>query len=62
MSLFECMQIPVGFGMALAQNYDALNAFSALDPAARNAVIERSRNAVSNDEMRMIVDDLLRTH
>ena len=59
MSILNDREIPVGFGMALAQSIDALNAFSHLDEGARNRVLARTRNAQSKAEMQQIVDDLL---
>lgn len=59
MSILQDNEIPTGFAMALAQNLDALNAFSRLDENARGNVLARTRNAQSKAEMQRIVDDLL---
>lgn len=45
------LEIPLGFGMALAQNTLALERFSALPKERRNAIIEGSRNVHSKAEM-----------
>ena len=58
MSILDDMNIPVGFGMALAQDLNALNAFSALDAPARANVIARSRSARSKSEMQRLVREL----
>ncbi len=41
MSILQDNEIPTGFAMALAQNLDALNAFSRLDENARGNVLAR---------------------
>ena len=53
---FEGM--PLGFGMALAQNAKALEAFAALPEAERQAFIENARRASSKAEMRKYVDEI----
>lgn len=58
MSILDDKEIPVGLGMALAQNLDALNAFSALDAAAKNELIARSKKASSRADMQQLVDSL----
>ncbi len=49
---------PLGFGMALAQNIPALNAFSKMSNEQKNNVIEKSRSIQSKNEMRNFVDSL----
>lgn len=51
--------IPLGFGMALAQNPDAMDVFSGLTEEQRNHVIEKSRGVKSKEEMRSYVDSLV---
>lgn len=58
MSILNDDQIPVGLGMALAQDLDAMKAFSGLNESAKQQVIERSRQVSSKDEMKGIVSDL----
>lgn len=59
MTILNDKEIPTGLGMALSQNIDALNAFTALDEAARTQVLARSRRATSKKDMASIVNDLL---
>ncbi len=51
--------VPVGFGMALAQNTAAMDAFSALSGEQRRQVLEKSRRIRSREEMRSYVDSLV---
>ena len=53
-------QVPVGFGMALARNFNAMNAYSAMTDDQKRAVLERAHNARSEKEMSGIVDSLAR--
>ena len=51
--------IPLGFGMALAQNPDAMDVFSGLTQAQREQVLAKSRRIRSKAEMRSYVDSLV---
>ena len=51
--------IPLGFGMALAQNPDAMDVFSGLTPAQRQQVLEKTHRIRSKAEMRSYVDSLV---
>ena len=51
--------VPQGFGMALAQNPDAMDAFSALSEAQQRAVLKKSARIRSRAEMRSYVDSLV---
>lgn len=51
--------LPVGFGMALAMNQDALERYSKLTEAEREQVIARSHNAKSKTEMQQIIDSFM---
>ena len=62
MNLLNDDEIPVGLGMALAENLDAMNHFSNMDEASRNAFIERSRHVRSKREMQSLVADLNTMH
>lgn len=53
-------QVPLGFGMALARNFNAMNAYSAMTDDQKRAVLERAHNARSEKEMSGIVDSLAR--
>lgn len=52
--------IPIGFGMALAMNPVAFNAYSALTEEGKQAVIEKAHHARSEQEMHQIVEGLCR--
>ena len=51
--------VPLGFGMALAQNPTAMDVFSALSEDQRRQVLEKSRRIRSKAEMRSYVDSLV---
>ena len=51
--------IPLGFGMALAQNPDAMDVFSGLTEPQRKQVLDKSRRVRSKEEMRSYVDSLV---
>lgn len=48
-------KIPIGFGMALAMDPTALNAYSALTEQEKQAVLDKVHNARSEKEMHQIV-------
>ena len=47
--------VPMGLGMALAQNVEAMQAFSAMEPAKQRAIIDRTHTIGSKKEMQAIV-------
>ncbi len=51
--------VPLGFGMALAQNPDAMEVFSGLTEDQRRQVLSKSRRIRSKSEMRSYVDSLV---
>ena len=51
-------RIPMGFGMALAMNPDALGAYSAMTMEQKRAVLNRARQARSEQEMHVIVNSI----
>ena len=51
-------KVPIGFGMALAMNSPALNAYSAMTEEQKQAVLSKAHNARSEQEMHQIVDSL----
>ncbi|MCD7846149.1 MAG: hypothetical protein LUG57_09960 [Oscillospiraceae bacterium] len=51
--------IPLGFGMALAQNPDAMDAFAGLTEDQRRQVLEKTGRIRSKEEMRSYVDSLV---
>ena len=54
----ESSNVPVGFGMALAQNAPALRAFAAMSEDEQDAVLARIRQVRSKNEMRRLVEQL----
>ena len=52
-------KVPLGFGMALAMNANALNAYSAMTEAQRQAILDKAHNARSEQEMHQIVNNLI---
>ncbi len=51
-------KVPLGFGMALARNFAAMNAYSALSDAQKKELLEKAQNAKSEHEMAMLVNSL----
>jgi len=51
-------EIPMGLGMALAENLNAMEYFASLSPAQQQAVIERTHQIRSKQEMRSFVQNL----
>ncbi len=51
-------KVPIGFGMALARNFNAMNTYSAMTETQKQAILEKAHNARSEQEMHRIVDNL----
>ena len=51
-------ELPLGFGMALAQNKAAMHAFETMTPEQKQAVIQKTHTVMSKAEMRHLVDGL----
>ena len=51
-------QVPIGFGMALARNPQALNAYSAMTEEQKQGLLNRAHNARSEQEMNRIVNGI----
>ena len=51
-------KVPIGFGMALARNPVALNAYSAMTEDQKQAILNRAHNARSEKEMHQIVNEI----
>lgn len=58
MAMYEDNLLPIGFGMALAMNLDAMNHFSNLSESEKEEILNRARDAKSRDEMQRIVSEL----
>ncbi len=51
-------KVPIGFGMALAMNHPAMNAYAAMDEAQKQVILNKAHNVRSEKEMRDLVDTL----
>ncbi len=51
-------KVPLGFGMALAMNFSAMNAYSAMTDEQKQAILDRVHNARSEEEMHQIVNSI----
>lgn len=54
----ESFELPLGFGMALAQNEKAMAKFESLSEHEKMSIIERTHSVTSKKEMRALVDGL----
>lgn len=52
------IELPMGFGMALAQNETAMQRFESLTEPQKQAVIAATHNVNSKREMQQLVRDL----
>lgn len=51
-------QVPIGFGMALAMNQSAMNAYAAMTEMQRQAILDKAHKVRSKREMHEIVASL----
>jgi hypothetical protein len=51
-------KVPIGFGMELAMNHAAMEAYAALSEPEKQAVLDKAHHARSEHEMRGIVASL----
>jgi transketolase len=51
--------VPMGLGMALAQNIDAMTYFSSLGDREKEQVINQTHTIQSKDEMRQFVSSMV---
>ena len=51
-------ELPLGFGMALAQNEGAMQRFEAMTQAEKQSVLQQARSVNSKREMRQLVSSL----
>lgn len=58
MSLLDDHNVPIGFGMALAQDLNAMNRFASMDKTTQQAVIEQTHHIHSREEMHDFVTNL----
>lgn len=52
-------EVPIGFGMALAQNEEATNAYAMMTREQKNEILKKAHNARSETEMNQIVRDIV---
>lgn len=52
------MDLPMGFGMALAQNEQAMKKFEALTEEEKQAVVQKAHTVSSKREMQSLVKSL----
>ncbi len=50
--------VPIGFGMALAQNEKAVNAYAMMTKEQKEAVLAKAHKARTETEMRRIVSEI----
>ena len=51
-------KVPIGFGMALAMDQSAMNAYSAMTEQEKQAILNKAHNVRSEKEMRDLVAGL----
>lgn len=54
----EFDELPVGFGMALAMNPPAWNAYSAMSDEQKQTILKKVRGVKSKEQMQRIVNSL----
>lgn len=54
----EKMELPLGFGMALAQNEAAMKKFETLTEAQKQAVLQQAHSVGSKREMQQLVSHI----
>lgn len=52
-------EVPIGFGMVLAQNEEAVNAYAMMTKEQKNEILRKAHNARSETEMNRIVNDIV---
>lgn len=53
------LELPMGFGIALAQNEAAMKQFEALSDGEKRQIVEKTHSVGSKAEMRALVQSLL---
>lgn len=54
----EELKLPLGFGMALAQNEPAMKAFESLSETGKQSIIQQTHSVNSKKEMQRLVASL----
>ena len=55
----DSLELPLGFGMALARNEQAMQVFEAMTDAQKRAVLEQAHAVTSRMEMQQLVSGLV---
>ncbi|MGN0576318.1 MAG: hypothetical protein ACI4J2_09840 [Ruminococcus sp.] len=55
----EIQEMPMGLGMALAQNPEAMIKFSQMTEQEKNRIISGTHSITSKEEMRRYVDNII---
>jgi len=53
-------KVPLGFGMALAMNANAMNVYSGMTETQKQAILDRAHRAQSQQEMHEIVNSMIK--
>ena len=53
------IELPLGFGMALAQNESAMKKFESMTDAEKQSVLQQTHSVKSKREMQQLVNDLI---
>jgi len=53
-------KVPIGFGLALAMNHPAMNAYTAMTAEQKQAILNKAHNVRSEREMQDLVASLAR--
>lgn len=59
-NLMDGIEMPLGLGMALAQNVNAMNYFASLPDQKQQEIINRTHSIQSKQEMRKLVDNMMK--
>jgi len=59
MGLFDSPEMPMGLGMALIRNPEALRKYSSLSPDQKRALIDRTHLISSKQDMEVFVDSIV---
>ena len=58
--MMDFYKVPVGFGMVLAMNPPAMNAYSAMTEEQKQVILNQAHNARSEKEMHRIVNSIVK--
>ena len=58
--MMDFYKVPVGFGMALAMNPPAMNAYSVMTEEQKQVILNQAHNARSEKEMHRIVNSIVK--